>query len=124
MNTAEWILVAILSVSLFIFIVVGIIFLVKLMGLVKEAKKIVVKGQDIAENANQVVSNVRGMTSIGGVVKTFAEKYTDPKYKTSKEKRDGKKSNNLLIESRNSTRRKDRSPLMVCLFQWVKAVLV
>jgi hypothetical protein len=95
MNTAEWILVAILSVSLFIFIVVGIIFLVKLMGLVKEAKKVVVKGQDIAENANQVVSNVRGMTSIGGVIKTFADKYTDPKYKKEaegKEKKDGNKS--------------------------------
>ena len=52
-------------------------------------KKIVLKGQDIASNANDVVSNVKGMTSIGGVVKNFAEKYQNE----SKEKRDGKKSN-------------------------------
>ncbi len=82
MNTAEWILVVILSVSLFIFIVLGIALLIKLLKVTKEVNKIVVKGQDIARNANDVVTNIKGMTSLGGVVKTFADKYTDPKYKT------------------------------------------
>ncbi|MCQ2049690.1 MAG: hypothetical protein MJZ22_01605 [Candidatus Saccharibacteria bacterium] len=94
MDTAEWIIVSILALTLFIFLVVGIILVVKLIGIAKEAKKIVIKGQDIAANANDVVANVKGMTSIGGVVKTFADKYTSPKYKKQeKEKRDGSKNN-------------------------------
>ena len=92
MNVAEWILVVILSVTLFIFLVIGIILMVKLLGIADEAKRVVIKGQDIAENANGVVSNVRGMTSIGGVVQTFVDKYVEPKLrenkKTTKEKED------------------------------------
>lgn len=90
MNTAEWILVALLSTALLIFIILGIVLVAKLIGITKEAKKIVVKGQDIAENANGIVNNVKGMTSIGGIVQTFADKYVDPKYKKIKEKKDGK----------------------------------
>ena len=74
MNVAEWILVVILSLTLFIFLIIGIILMVKLLGVADEAKRVVIKSQDIAENANGVVSNVRGMTSIGGVVQTFVDK--------------------------------------------------
>lgn len=81
MNVAEWILVVILSVTLFIFLVVGIILIVKLLGIADEAKKVIVRSQDIADNANGIVSNVRGMTSIGGVVQTFVDKYVEPKMK-------------------------------------------
>ena len=81
MNLAEWILVAILSLALLAFLVLGIVLLSKLISITKEAKKIIVKGQDIAENANGIVTNVKGMTSIGGVVQTFADKYIDPKFK-------------------------------------------
>ena len=84
MNVAEWILVVILSVTLFVFLVLGIILIAKLLGLIDEARKVVVKGQDIADNANGVVSNVRGMTSIGGVVQTFVDKYVEPKLKAAK----------------------------------------
>ena len=89
MNIAEWILVIFLSTALLVFLILGIVLLAKLISVTKEVKKIVLKGQDIASNANDVVSNVKGMTSIGGVVKNFAEKYQNE----SKEKRDGKKSN-------------------------------
>lgn len=81
MNVAEWILVVILSITLFIFLIIGIILMVKLLGIADEAKRVVIKSQDIAENANGVVSNVRGMTSIGGVVQTFVDKYVEPKMK-------------------------------------------
>lgn len=84
MNVAEWILVVILSITLFVFLVVGIILMVKLLGVTDEARKIVIKSQDIADNANGVVSNVRGMTSIGGVVQTFVDKYVEPKLKSAK----------------------------------------
>lgn len=84
MNVAEWILVVILCITLFIFLVVGIVLMIKLLGLTEEARKVVVKSQDIAENANGVVSNVRGMTSIGGVIQNFVDKYVEPKLKDTK----------------------------------------
>ncbi len=93
MNMAEWILVAILSVTLFIFLVVAIILMIKLFGLVDEAKKVAIKGQDIADSANGVVSNVKGLTSVGGTVEMFVDKYINPKLKETlkekKEKKDG-----------------------------------
>ncbi|MBR3324183.1 hypothetical protein IKG24_01425 [Candidatus Saccharibacteria bacterium] len=88
MNVAEWILVVILSITLLIFLIVGIVLMVKLLGVADEAKRVVVKSQDIAENANGVVSNVRGMTSIGGVVQTFVDKYVEPKLKDDKKKKE------------------------------------
>ena len=81
MNVAEWILVAILSITLFVFLVVGIVLIVKLIGLTKEVGKVVEESQDIAENANGIVSNVRGMTSIGGSVEMFVDNYVNPKLK-------------------------------------------
>ncbi len=81
MNTAEWILVVILSVTLFIFLICGIVLIVKLIGLSKEVKEVVIEGQDIAKNTNGIVSNVKGMTSIGGTVEMFVDKYINPKLK-------------------------------------------
>lgn len=81
MNTAEWILVAILSITLFVFLVAAIILVVKLIDVSKEVKKVVVESQDIAKNTNGIVSNVKGMTSIGGAVEAFVDKYVMPKIK-------------------------------------------
>ena len=81
MNVAEWILVAILSVTLFVFLIVGIILFVRLIGLSKEVKKVAIESQDIAKNANGIVSNVKGMTSIGGTMEMFVDKYVNPKIK-------------------------------------------
>ena len=81
MNTAEWILVVILSVTLLVFLILGIILLVKLIKITKEANKIVVTGQSIAEKADDVAENIKDMTSIGGIVKNFSNKYTNAKKK-------------------------------------------
>ena len=81
MNTAEWILVAILSLTLFVFLVCGIVLVIKLIGLSKEVKEQELEGQDIAKNANGIVSNVKGMTSIGGTMEMFVDKYINPKLK-------------------------------------------
>ena len=89
MNIAEWIIVAILSITLFIFLVVGILLIIKLIDLSKEIKEVIVEGQDIAKNANGIVSNVKGMTSIGGAMEVFVDKYLMPKIK---EKMKGSKS--------------------------------
>ena len=95
MNIAEWILVVILSLTLFVFLIIGIVLLVKLIGLSKEVKKVVIEGQDIAKNTNGIVTNVKGMTSIGGTMEMFVDKYVTPKLKEkikeSKEKKEGAK---------------------------------
>ena len=94
MNVAEWILVAILGITLFIFLIVGIILMIKVIGMTGEAKRILLKSQDIADNANGVVSNVRGLTSVGGTVEMLVDKYVNPKIKeTLKERKanDGRK---------------------------------
>lgn len=77
MELATWILVIILSVTLFIFLVVGIILMVRLIGVTKEANKIMLQGQDIAEKADDIADNVRDMTTVGGLVKHFVNNALD-----------------------------------------------
>lgn len=93
MNTAEWILVAILSITLFVFLILGIVLIIRLLGLSKEAKKVVIESQDIAKNTNGIVSNIKGMTAFGGTIQMFVDKYINPKLKEKvkeeKEKKDG-----------------------------------
>ena len=92
MNVAEWIIVAILSMTLLVFLIVGIVLFIKLIGLTKEAEKVVVESQDIAKNANGIVSNVKGMTSIGGTVEMLVDKYVNPKLKSKiKDNKEGSK---------------------------------
>ena len=79
METPAWILVIFLSVALLVFLVLAIVLTAKLIGVTKEVKKIVIKGQGIAEKADGIVDNVKDMTSIGGLVKTFVNKYTKGK---------------------------------------------
>lgn len=74
MNVAEWILVAFLSVALLCFLIVAIVLAVKLIHLADEAKKVVITGQSIATKTDDIVDNVKGMTSVGGIVKTFAQR--------------------------------------------------
>ncbi len=74
MNVAEWILVVMLSVTLLIFLIAAIVLIIKLIHLADEAEKIVETGQGIAAKADDIVDNVKGMTSVGGIVKTFANR--------------------------------------------------
>lgn len=96
MNVAEWIIVAILSITLFVFLIVGIILITRLIGLSNELKKIAIESQDIARNANGIVTNVKGMTSIGGAVEAFVDKYVMPrvnnKTKSAKQTKEAKES--------------------------------
>lgn len=74
MTTVEWILVVMLSCALLIFLIAGIVLAIKLIHLTEEAKKIVETGQHIATKADDIVDNVKGMTSVGGIVKTFTNR--------------------------------------------------
>lgn len=77
MEAPAWILVIFLSVALFIFLVVGIILVIALIRLTKEAKKIMIQGQGIAETAGDIADNVRDFTTVGGLVRYFVDVYTD-----------------------------------------------
>ncbi len=89
MNVAEWIIVAILSLALLVFLIIGIVLMVRILGMTDDAKRVLMKGQDIADNANGVVSNVRGLTSVGGTVEMLVDKYVNPKLKEAlKERKD------------------------------------
>ena len=104
MDTALWILVVILSITLFAFLVAGIMLFINLIGLSKEAKEVIIESQDIAKNTNGIVSNVRGMTSIGGTVEMFVDKYINPKLK-SKLKEEGSKNDRKQSDSQAGTKR-------------------
>lgn len=92
MNVAEWIIVAILSMTLLVFLILGIVLFIKLIGLAEEAEKVVIESQDIARNTNGIVSNVKGMTSIGGTIEMFVDKYINPRLKSKIKERE--RSNN------------------------------
>jgi biopolymer transport protein ExbB/TolQ len=77
MEAPAWILVIFLSVALFIFLVLGIVLIIALIGVTKEAKKIMLQGQNIAEKADDIADNVRDMTTVGGLVKYFTENYLE-----------------------------------------------
>ena len=93
MNVAEWIIVAILSMTLLVFLILGIILLVKLIGLSKEVEKIAIEGQDIARNANGIAANVKGMTALGGAMEGFVDSYLIPKIKEKVKKEEAKNGN-------------------------------
>lgn len=82
MELATWILVVILSITLFVFLILGIILLVKLIKISKGAQEIVDKGQHIADKTEDIAENIKGMTSVGGLVKNFVDKYNDGSDKT------------------------------------------
>ena len=87
METPAWILVFILSGMLFLFLLLFIILLIKLIGVTKEAKKIMIQGQGIAEKADDIAGNVRDMTTVGGLVKYFVDNYTGEGAKKKKAKK-------------------------------------
>lgn len=82
MNTAEWIIMVILAATLFIFLLLGIIVLVKIMKLIKETRHFIETGQEFADKATGVASNLYDMTLVGGLtnlVKRVKKQYTKSK---------------------------------------------
>lgn len=88
MNTAEWIIVCILAGTLFVFLICGIIFLIKLMGLIKEAKKVTITAQSIAEKADDVAGNVKKITYMGSL--SSLANLIKKRYNLTKESKDKK----------------------------------
>ena len=72
MNLAEWILVMFLSVALLIFLIVGIVFLVKFTSLLSEIE---IMGQSIFDKADDVADNIKDLTSVGPLAKGFVTEY-------------------------------------------------
>lgn len=96
MDTAEWIIVGILSGTLFIFLICGIIFLIKLIGLTKEAKKVAITAQNIAKKADDVATdvadNVRRVTyasTFSSLANLIKDRYNEAKANKQKGKDNG-----------------------------------
>jgi CHASE3 domain sensor protein len=87
LNVAEWIIVGILSFTLFVFLVLGIILLVKLIKLTKQAKMVVETGQSIADKADDIADNIKDMTSIGGIARGYFSEYIGRKFFKKKKRR-------------------------------------
>ena len=87
LNTAEWIIVGILSFTLFVFLILGIILLIKLIKLTKQAKKVVETGQTIANKADDIADNIKDMTSIGGLARGYFSEYIGRKFFRKKKRR-------------------------------------
>lgn len=81
LNLAAWILIGVLSILLLILLILLIILIIKGIQISKEVKKIVITGQGIADKTDDIITSVRSVTSIGGVVKNFVGRYTNNKTK-------------------------------------------
>lgn len=91
MNVAEWILVVILSLTLLVFLIVATILCIRLIGLTDQAKKIANTSQSIANKTDDIVGNVKEMTSVGGVVKQFVKKQLNVSKQAKKGGKNGSK---------------------------------
>ena len=107
METPAWILVFILSITLFIFLVVGIILTISLIRVTKEAKKIVVQGQNIAETAGDIAENVRDFTTVGGLVRYFVDNYMDSKTRRTTRHKSTKRKVETEVEAENNESEKE-----------------
>ena len=107
METPAWILVFILSITLFIFLVVGIILTISLIRVTKEAKKIVVQGQNIAETAGDIAENVRAFTTVGGLVRYFVDNYMDSKTRRTTRRKSTKRKVETEVEAENNESEKE-----------------
>lgn len=87
LNVAEWIIVGILSFTLFVFLILGIILLVKLIKLTKQAKRVVETGQAVADKADDIADNIKDMTSIGGIARGYFADYIGKKFFRKKKRR-------------------------------------
>ncbi len=81
MNVAEWIIVGILSATLFIFLIVGTVFFVKAIKFVNHLNCIAKSGQDLAEKANHIADSFKGFGAafVGGVVNALSNKINKTK---------------------------------------------
>jgi len=76
MENAETILVIILSVTLTIFLIVGIVLIVTLVRLVKSLNAVAVKAQEIVDNvetASDVLKKAAGPLAIGKFMMNMAD---------------------------------------------------
>lgn len=84
MNTAEWIIVGILSGTLLLFLILGIIVLIKTIKLINQTQRFVEKGEQFADTANGIASNLVDMSFVGGIsglVRRIVKGYNNNKKK-------------------------------------------
>ena len=101
MDIAEWIIVGILAGMLLAFLIVGIICMAKFMGFIKKGKRlmdeageVVIKSQEIAETAGNIVdhldgtaANIEDFSTIGSMASSFVGRILSGFFKGRKKRR-------------------------------------
>ena len=88
LNTAEYIIAGILSFSLFVFLILGIVLLVKLIKITNEVNAVIKTAKEIGDKTNDVMENVHKasyMASVSNLVKLAFKKYNEAKESSSEE---------------------------------------
>ena len=107
MNLAEWIIVMFLAVALLVFLIVGIIFIVKFTSLLSEIEIMVQTGQSILDD---VADKIKDLTSVGPLARGFVKEYIGRKlYNLLKINHKPKKSVFQEFEDENSSNLKQES---------------
>ena len=83
-DPAAWVIVCVLAATLFMFLFLAIILVIKLMRITKEVDKIIEKSQSVANKADEIAENVRNMTATGGLVKNVLGFFLENKLKRKK----------------------------------------
>lgn len=84
MELSAWILILTLSGVLLLFLIMGIIVLVRLLQLIGEGKQIVGKSSEIVDKTDQVVDNIKQIATVSGIVKLAFDAFSAATSRSSK----------------------------------------
>lgn len=82
-DPAAWIIVCILSAFMLIFLILASVLIVRLLKLAHEIDKVIEKSQLVANKADDIVENVKNLTSAGTLAKNFLINFIEDKFKRS-----------------------------------------
>ncbi len=69
MELSAWILILTLSGVLLLFLIIGIVVLVRLLQLINDGKQLVGKSYEIVDKTDQIVDNVKQIATVSGLIK-------------------------------------------------------
>lgn len=84
MELPAWILILTLSGVLLLFLIIGIIVLVRLLQLINEGKQLVGKSSEIVDKTDQVVDNIKQIATVSGIVKLAFDAFSTATSRNSK----------------------------------------
>lgn len=80
-DPAAWIIVCILSTFMLLFLILAIVLIIRLLRLAREIDKVIEKSQLVADKADDIVENVKNLTSAGTIARNFLINFIEDKFK-------------------------------------------